>query len=160
MARRVVISGMKILKYLMAAACSFAASAMAQNAYVKTVLVANDPKYHPQLIDKKMVDAWGIAIRPPGAGGHFWIANAATGTSVEYIGDVKGTPLHQDGLKTVTLQTPKWTDRGIAYVTGQTYNSASDLPGQPIEFPISGPATPLHSKCESISLAIRPVQPV
>jgi uncharacterized protein (TIGR03118 family) len=141
MARRVVISGMKILKYLMAAACSFAASAMAQNAYVKTVLVANDPKYHPRLIDKKMVDAWGIAIRPPGAGGHFWIANAATGTSVEYIGDVNGTPLHQDGLKTVTLQTPKWTDRGIAYVTGQTYNSASDLPGQPIEFPISGPAT-------------------
>jgi len=140
MARRVVVSSMKILKYLMAAACSFAASAMAQNAYVKTVLVANDPKYHPQLIDKKMVDAWGIAIRPPGAGGHFWIANAATGTSVEYIGDVNGTPLHQDGLKSVTLQTPKWTDRGIAYVTGQTYNSASDLPGQPIEFPISGPA--------------------
>jgi uncharacterized protein (TIGR03118 family) len=139
MARRVVISGMKLLKYLLAAG-TVAASAMAQNAYVKTVLVANDPKYHPQLIDKKMVDAWGIAIRPPGAGGHFWIANAATGTSVEYIGDVNGTRLHQDGLKTVTLQTPKWTDRGIAYVTGQTYNSASDLPGQPIEFPISGPA--------------------
>ncbi len=56
MARRVVISSTKTLKYLMAA-CSFAASAMAQNAYVKTVLVANDPKYHPQLIDKKMVDA-------------------------------------------------------------------------------------------------------
>jgi uncharacterized protein (TIGR03118 family) len=139
MARRVVISGMKLLKYLVAAG-TVAVSAMAQNAYVKTVLVANDPKYHPQLIDKKMVDAWGIAIRPPGAGGHFWIANAATGTSVEYIGDVNGTPLHQDGLRTVTLQTPKWTDRGIAYVTGQTYNSASDLPGQTIEFPISGPA--------------------
>jgi len=61
--------------------------------------------------------------------------------SVEYIGDVNGVPLHQDGLKTVNLQTPKWTDRGIAYVTGQTYNAASDLPGQPVEFPISGSAT-------------------
>src|ERR1700733_11037655 len=129
MARRVVISSMKILKHLVAAAFSFASSTMAQNAYVNTVLVANDAKYHPQLIDKKMVDAWGIAIRPPGAGGHFWIANAATGTSVEYIGDVNGVPIHQDGLKTVNLQTPKWTDRGIAYVTGQTYNSASDSPG-------------------------------
>jgi hypothetical protein len=39
---------MKLLKYLMAAACSVAASAVAQNAYVNTVLVANDPKYHPQ----------------------------------------------------------------------------------------------------------------
>lgn len=137
---------MKILRYLILAACSVSASAIAQNAYVNTVLVANDPKYHPQLIDKNMVDAWGVAIRPPGAGGHFWIANAATGTSVEYIGDVNGTPLHQDGLKTVILQTPKWTDRGIAYVTGQAYNSASDLPGQPIEFPISGPAMDLTAK--------------
>jgi uncharacterized protein (TIGR03118 family) len=143
MARRETISSMKILRFLVLVAGSVAGSAMAQNAYVKTVLVANDPKYHPQLIDTNMVDAWGMAIRPPGAGGHFWISNAATGTSVEYIGDVNGTPLHQDGLKTVTLQTPRWTDRGIAYVTGQTYNSASDLPGQPIEFPISGPAMDL-----------------
>jgi hypothetical protein len=58
---------MKILRYLILAACSVAASAMAQNAYVNTVLVANDPKYHPQLIDKHMIDAWGLAIRPPGA---------------------------------------------------------------------------------------------
>jgi len=71
---------MKISKYLVVAFCSIAGSAIGQNAYVKTVLVANDPKYHPQIIDKRMVDAWGVAIRPPGAGGHFWIANAATGT--------------------------------------------------------------------------------
>jgi hypothetical protein len=60
---------MKIFRYHILAACGIAASAMAQNAYVSTVLVANDPKYHPQLIDKNMVDAWGVAIRPPGAGG-------------------------------------------------------------------------------------------
>ena len=104
MVRREIISSMKILRYLILAICSAAASALAQNAYVKTVLVANDPKYHPELIDKKMVDAWGVAIRPPGAGGHFWISNAATGTSVEYVGDVNGVPLQQDALKTVTLK--------------------------------------------------------
>ena len=140
MPRSEMASIMRTFLWVIGLGVSIAASAMAQNAYIKTVLVANDPQYHPQIIDKKMVDAWGVALRPPGAGGHFWIANAATGTSVEYIGDVNGIPLHQDGLKTVTLQTPRWTDRGIAYVTGQAYNSASDLQGQPVEFPISGPA--------------------
>ena len=106
--------------------------------YAQTVLVANTEEYKPQIVDEKMRDAWGIALRPPGAGGHIWIANAATGTSSEFIGDVSGSPLHQDGLKIVELDQPKWTDHGYAFVTGQVYNAASDLPGQPEEFHISG----------------------
>ncbi len=108
--------------------------------YLQTNLVANTAEYHPQIIDQRMIDAWGIALRPPGAGGHIWISNAATGTSSEYIGDVPGNPLHQDGLKLVELDQPRFTDHGYAFVTGQAYNSASDLPGQPTEFPVSGPA--------------------
>ncbi len=122
----------------------------AQNAFVETDLVC-DPAYYklkgfnpqsePNLIqDPNMVDGWGIALRPPGAGGHIWIDNAMSGTSVEYIGDVNGIPLHQDGLKSVTLDLPKWTDHGFAFVTGLAYNSAADLKGQPVEFPVSGPA--------------------
>ena len=106
----------------------------------QTNLVANLPDYHPKIVDPKMIDAWGIALRPPGAGGHIWISNAATGTSSEYIGDVPGNPLHQDGLKIVELVQPKFTDHGYAFVTGQAYNSASDIPGQPVEFPVSGEA--------------------
>ncbi len=87
-----------------------------------------------------MQDGWGIALRPPGAGGHIWISNAGTGSSSEFIGDVPGNPLHQDGLKLVVLDQPRWTDHGRAFVTGQAYNSASDLPGQPVEFPVAGPA--------------------
>ena len=71
--------------------------------YVQTNLVANKAEYHPQIIDENIVNAWGIALRPPGAGGHIWISNARTGTSSEYIGDVPGNPLHQDGLKLVGL---------------------------------------------------------
>jgi uncharacterized protein (TIGR03118 family) len=111
-----------------------------QLGYNITVLVANSPQYHPQIIDPHMLDGWGIALRPPGAGGHIWIANAASGTVSEYIGDVRGNPLHQDGLKVVDLIQPQWTDHGYAFVTGQVYNAASDLPGQPVEFPIAGPA--------------------
>jgi uncharacterized protein (TIGR03118 family) len=110
------------------------------NAFVQTNLVANLAIYNPQIVDPSMVDAWGIALRPPGAGGHIWVDNAETGTSVEYIGDVNGIPLHQDGLKSVTLDTPRWTDHGYAFVTGLVYNSASDIKGQPVEFPVSGPA--------------------
>ncbi len=107
---------------------------------VQTNLVANRVEYHPQIVDEKMINGWGIALRPPGAGGHIWIANAGTGSSSEYIGDVAGQPLRQDGLKVVDLETPAFTDHGRAFVTGQAYNAASDLPGQPVEFSVAGPA--------------------
>jgi uncharacterized protein (TIGR03118 family) len=110
------------------------------NRYVQTNLVANNASFHPQILDTQMRDAWGIALRPPGAGGHIWVDNAMSGTSVEYIGDVNGVPLHQDGLKTVTLDLPKWTDHGFAFVTGLAYNSAADIKGQPVEFPVAGAA--------------------
>ena len=41
-----------------------------------------------------MVDAWGVAIRPAGAGGHFWVT--ASAASYEFVGDVDGTPLEID----------------------------------------------------------------
>lgn len=111
--------------------------------YTQTNLVASSAEYAPLIIDPAMRNAWGLALRPPGAAGHIWISNAKTGTSSEYIGDVGEKPLHQDGLKLVTLACPAFTDQGIAFVTGQAYNAASDFPGQPVEFPISGPATNL-----------------
>jgi hypothetical protein len=49
--------------------------------YVQTILVADKADYHPQIIDPGMIDAWGIALRPPGAGGHIWISNAGAGSS-------------------------------------------------------------------------------
>ena len=122
----------------------------AENAYQQTNLVANKADYHPQLIDPQMLNAWGLALRPPGAGGHIWISNARTGTSSEFIGDVPKNPLHQDELKIVTLDEPAFTDHGYAFVTGQAYNSASDLPGQPDEFYVEGPAKNLKTKPASV----------
>ena len=111
--------------------------AEAQNStFVQTNLVANLASYNPQIVDPNMLDAWGIALRPPGAGGHIWIDNAEYGTSDEFIGDVNGIPLHQDGLTSVPLDTPRFTDHGYAFVTGIVYNSASDLSGQAVEFPL------------------------
>jgi len=140
-----------LLSLLLPIACTaVATTACAQKptldmGYVQTNLVANKDEYHPQIVDPNMLDGWGIALRPPGAGGHIWISNAATGTSSEFIGDVPGNPLHQDGLKVVKLDAPNWTDHGYAFVTGQAYNSASDFPGQLVEFPLTGPAENLKA---------------
>ncbi len=125
---------------LLGASANVASVRAQDNGFVQTNLVANQALYHPQIVDPSMIDAWGIALRPPGAGGHIWVNNAETGTSVEYIGDVSGIPLHQDGLKSVALDTPRFTDHGYAFVTGLVYNSVSDLKEQPVEFPVSGPA--------------------
>ena len=108
--------------------------------FLQTNLVANKAEFHPQIVDEKMINGWGIALRPPGAGGHIWIADAGTGYSSEYIGDLPGNPLHQDGLKLVKLDDPAFTDHGYSFVTGQAYDAASDLPGQPEEFHVAGPA--------------------
>lgn len=117
----------------------------AEAGYQQTILVANKAEYHPLIVDENMINAWGLALRPPGAGGHIWISNAGTGTSSEYIGDVPGNPLHQDGLKLVALDQPRFTDHGYAFVTGQAYNAASDVAGQPVEFPVAGEASNLKS---------------
>jgi len=125
-----------------------ASAASGVNAFVQTNLVANSAKYQPTaMIDPDLVNPWGIALRPPGAGGHIWTSNAGTGTTTTYIGDVAGMPLYQDGLKVVPIVTsardrdPSATGSdGIAQVTGQVYNAASDIAGQPQEFVVSGPA--------------------
>ncbi len=135
----------------------FSAHALAAgaNAYVQTNLVANDAKYNPVfMVDPDLVNPWGIALRPPGAGGHIWTSNAGTGTTTTYIGDVYRpvnggpvVPMKQDGLKVVPIVTSAYDARpyetgadGVAQVTGQVYNAASDFAGQPVEFFVQGPA--------------------
>lgn len=59
--------------------------------YAVTHFVANKEKYTPNVtVEPEMINAWGIAIRPKGAGGHFWVT--AKDTSYQYIGDVSRSP--------------------------------------------------------------------
>ena len=99
----------------------------ATNRYVQTNFVANKAKYAPQIAtEPKFINAWAIAIRPKGAGGHFWVT--AKDVSYEYVGDVKASPdetlrtLHQDHLKTVTL--PVGGDDKFA--TGTVFSDSKD----------------------------------
>jgi uncharacterized protein (TIGR03118 family) len=132
---------------LVVAALSACSPAAPANVFNQKILVANRPGFEEgALIDAHMINPWGIALRPPGAGGHIWISNAGNLSTSTFVGDVKGVPLHQDQLTIVYLQSPLISyEDGLANVTGQVYNAASDLPGHPVEFPVSGKASNLSS---------------
>lgn len=117
-------------------------AARAQNdvppsAYVDTILVANNKSYTPLcIVDPLIGNGWGIALRPPGAGGHLWISNASTGTTTVYVGDVHTpggfVPLHQDDLKVVNIPIGKaiLPDAGrpatdLSIPTGQVFNHST-----------------------------------
>ncbi len=96
----------------------------AQNAYNQTNLVANTAAYSPQIIDPTLVNAWGIAIRPAGLGGHFWVGANATGVSTQWVGDARGVPLFQDDVRNVTVPGPSGS---LGTVTGVAFNGGSNF---------------------------------
>lgn len=95
-----------LLATTLLSAHAYAADA-SKNSYTQTNLVADKASYKAEITDKKLVNAWGIAIRPVGAGGHFWVAGSDT--SFEYVGDVKASSdeklhaLHTDKLSHVHI---------------------------------------------------------
>ena len=88
------------------------------NHFRQVNLVASSAAYKPQFLEPGFTDAWGIAIRPAGAGGHFWVS--AGSKSYEYVGDVNGTPLYQDTLKDIDLP-------GGGAPTGLIFNTTNAL---------------------------------
>ena len=115
-----------------------------RNAFEQNNLVASDADtatLHPELAaverDAEFIDAWGIAIRPAGAGGHFWVG--AGGYSFEFVGDVKASPdvtlrsLFQDALTVVKVPgagVPEGetdvtnAEKFIGFTTGVAFNGA------------------------------------
>ena len=94
------------------------------NTYKQTNLVANKDIYKAEEIDEKLVNAWGIAIRPAGAGGHFWVGGKDM--SFEYVGDVKNAEdtslrkLHTDDLEYVSIP----VGGEDAYTTGIVFSGS------------------------------------
>ena len=106
---------------VLATASANANAAGAANQYTQSNLIATSASYNPLHVDPTLVNAWGIATRPAGLGGHFWITANGTGLSSQWVGDVGGLPLYQDDLRVVSVPGP---------VTGPGVT-----PGQPIVAP-------------------------
>lgn len=89
------------------AASPLIAAEKAENKYKQINLVANKASYKAASVDKKLINAWGIAIRPAGAGGHFWVEGKDI--SFQYIGDVQESPdpklrkLHQEDVPHIKI---------------------------------------------------------
>jgi uncharacterized protein (TIGR03118 family) len=95
-------------------------------------LVANKPEFKAQILEPNLQNAWGIAIRPAGLGGHFWVTANTTRQSIEYVGDVGGVPLFQDDLKVVgTTGTPT----GVVFNGGTQFVVTQAHPAGPITAP-------------------------
>jgi uncharacterized protein (TIGR03118 family) len=145
----------KLLPALVALLGAMTLGSAQGSGYVQTNLVASHSLYAPTFgVDENLVNPWGIALRPPGAGGHIWTSNAGTGTTTTYIGDAN-VPLFQDGLKVVPIVTSdrdfdlvQTASDAIPQPTGQVYNAASDVPGQPVEFYVEGPAINYNTGAE------------
>jgi uncharacterized protein (TIGR03118 family) len=94
------------------------------NAYALVNLAATKDQYKPQfMVDPLLTNAWGLTLRPPGKGGHWWVTNAGTGTTTTYVGDAPGVPFGQDELKVVTIPVGDLHKRNETFSqpTGQVY---------------------------------------
>ena len=131
--RATALVGVAALAFV--AGCSGSSSEGAEqpsggNRYQQTNLVADIPGYQAPVTQDGFVNAWGLAIRPSGAGGHFWVG--AGGTSFEYVGDVtrssdpKVQKLFQDQLREVTVPAADadTSDASIGKITGVIFNPA------------------------------------
>ena len=92
----------------------------AGNAYRQANLAASTSAYNANFLIPDMIDAWGIAIRPAGAGGHFWIT--ASANSYEFVGDVNGAPIEIDPQLGVVALPPAPDNPGAA--NGIIFNSS------------------------------------
>ncbi len=92
----------RMLPFAASARRSVVPTLASKNSYAQANFATSKASYGAAFTFNDMVDAWGIAIRPAGAGRHFWVT--AGGKSHQFIGDVtaSATPslrtMFQDGL--------------------------------------------------------------
>src|SRR6516165_12184408 len=73
---------------LAAAAGPAVASAAPPNSFSVTNLIANQASSHPNLLDKTLKNAWGIAAGPNAP---LWVADNNAGRATVYTGGVSGS---------------------------------------------------------------------
>ena len=82
---------------------------MTSSATTQVNLVSSRASDQAELFDTSFINAWGIALRPAGAGGHWWVANTDTSRVTLYVGDSLTVPFGQDSLSVIGVpgQSPR-----------------------------------------------------
>ncbi len=142
------------------------------NAYVQSNLVsdtASAAQFQPIMGTTKQasefLNAWGIAIRPAGAGGHFWVA--AGGYSYQFVGDVTASAdtslrlLSQDALAIVKIPGAGALDgepdvidttKFVGFTTGVAFNGSPLAGGG---FPVTGQTVQVAGQTRTLSGSAR-----
>ena len=100
------------------AGASAASAAAPANSFAQTNLIANKASFKPKLVDKNLVNAWGLAAGPT----PIWVSDHNSGFATVYSGGIKGSAVSLD----LTVPVPGGNP------TGQVFNSSS-------AFPVGGP---------------------
>jgi uncharacterized protein (TIGR03118 family) len=94
------------------------------------------------LVDPSFINAWGIAIRPAGFGGHWWIANTDTSRVTLYVGDSPSVPFGQDGLSVLGVPGAANGSEIDIPIDPPTLNGNPLSPANPIPDSIMFPSNP------------------
>ncbi len=127
------------------------AASPAAAGYVQQNLVSSRAEDRATLTDPAFINAWGLAIRPAGAGGHWWITNTDTSRVTLYVGDSRSVPFGQGRLSvlavpgaagpTVTVPTAPPSRGGVALPPPDPPPAAVVPPSNPTGQVFSGSAT-------------------
>ena len=97
------------------AGASAAPAAAPANSFAQTNLIANKASFKPKLVDKNLVNAWGLTAGPSTP---IWVSDNNSGFATVYGGGIKGSVVSLD----LTVPVPGGNP------TGQVFNSSSRLP--------------------------------
>ena len=101
------------------AGAATAPAAAPANSFAQTNLIANKASFKPKLVDKNLVNAWGLAAGPSTP---IWVSDHNSGFATVYSGGIKGSAVSLD----LTVPVPGGNP------TGQVFNSST-------AFPVGGP---------------------
>lgn len=102
------------------AAREAARAARAANSFAQTNLIADKASFKPKLVDKNLVNAWGLAASPTSP---LWVSDNNSGFATVYSGGINGGAVSLD----LTVPVPGGNP------TGQVFNSSK-------AFPVGGPS--------------------
>jgi len=98
------------------------AAAVPANSFKQTNLIANKASFGAKLVDKNLINAWGLAAGP---GTPIWVSDNNSGLATVYSGGIKGSAVSLD----LTVPVPGGNP------TGQVVNTdASGPKGMPADF--------------------------
>jgi uncharacterized protein (TIGR03118 family) len=114
----------------------------AASSFLQQNLVSSRSEDDATLLDPNFINAWGVALRPAGFGGHWWVANTDTSRVTLYVGDSDTVSFGQDGLSVVGVPGASAGDPVEINIDPPTQNGVPLPPPNPTPATVMPPSNP------------------